>query len=55
MFFINGRILTGAQPYEKFKELIDEELIKAENMFNNGNKKENIYYDIMKKALKKVE
>src|SRR6185436_12092269 len=25
-FFVNGRRLTGAQPLEKFKELIDDEL-----------------------------
>ena len=25
-FFINGRSLSGAQPFEKFKEIIDEEL-----------------------------
>jgi protein-disulfide isomerase len=25
-FFINGRMLSGAQPFEKFKEIIDEEL-----------------------------
>ena len=28
-FFINGRFISGAQPYEKFKALIDEELKKA--------------------------
>jgi protein-disulfide isomerase len=28
-FFINGRMLSGAQPFEKFKELIDEELAAA--------------------------
>lgn len=27
-FFINGRFLSGAQPYESFKRLIDEELRK---------------------------
>ncbi len=27
-FFINGRMLSGAQPYEKIKEVIDEELAK---------------------------
>ncbi|HYD47372.1 MAG TPA: thioredoxin domain-containing protein [Terriglobales bacterium] len=27
-FFINGRMLSGAQPYEKFKEVIDAELAK---------------------------
>lgn len=28
-FFINGRMLSGAQPFEKFKEIIDEELARA--------------------------
>jgi protein-disulfide isomerase len=28
-FFINGRFLNGAQPFEGFKTLIDEELAKA--------------------------
>jgi protein-disulfide isomerase len=28
-FFINGRMLDGAQPFEKFKEIIDEELASA--------------------------
>jgi len=27
-FFINGRLLSGAQPFEKFKEVIDEELAR---------------------------
>src|SRR6185295_9898790 len=25
-FFVNGRMLSGAQPFEKFKEVIDDEL-----------------------------
>ena len=25
-FFINGRLLVGAQPYESFAQVIDEEL-----------------------------
>ena len=29
-FFVNGRFLGGAQPPERFKALIDEELSKAE-------------------------
>jgi protein-disulfide isomerase len=28
-FFINGRMIDGAQPYENFKEIIDEELAAA--------------------------
>ena len=27
-FFINGRVLTGAQPFEAFKQIIDEELAR---------------------------
>lgn len=29
-FFINGRLVAGAQPFESFKSIIDEELTKAE-------------------------
>jgi protein-disulfide isomerase len=28
-FFINGRNISGAQPFDKFKEVIDEELERA--------------------------
>jgi protein-disulfide isomerase len=28
-FFINGRFLSGAQPFEAFKRMIDEELAKG--------------------------
>jgi protein-disulfide isomerase len=28
-FFVNGRMLSGAQPFEKFKEVIDEELARG--------------------------
>lgn len=27
-FFVNGRFLSGAQPFDKFKALIDQELEK---------------------------
>lgn len=30
-FFINGRTLSGAQPFEKFKEIIDEELARPKS------------------------
>ena len=29
-FFVNGRLISGAQPIEKFSEIIDEELASAE-------------------------
>jgi protein-disulfide isomerase len=28
-FFINGRMLSGAQPFEAFKDIIDQELAAA--------------------------
>jgi protein-disulfide isomerase len=28
-FFINGRMLSGAQPFDAFKKIIDEELARA--------------------------
>jgi protein-disulfide isomerase len=30
-FFINGRLLSGAQPYEAFAQIVDEELALAES------------------------
>ena len=30
-FFINGIVLEGAQPFENFKQIIDEELSKIED------------------------
>ena len=35
-FFINGRRLSGAQPYEKFKELIDSQLAIAKDLVAKG-------------------
>ena len=35
-FFINGRFLSGAQPVDDFKALIDEELAKAEALVTLG-------------------
>lgn len=42
-FFINGRRLVGAQPLEKFKSLIDEEMRKAEALVRSGVAKNAVY------------
>jgi protein-disulfide isomerase len=47
-FFINGRRLVGAQPMEKFKTLIDEEIKKAEALLAKGVAAKNIYEEIIK-------
>lgn len=49
-FFINGRRLVGAQPFPKFKELIDEELKKTDAMIKAGVSKADLYAKLMEKA-----
>ncbi len=43
-FFINGRFLSGAQPIDRFKALIDEELKKAEERIADGTPVEDYYH-----------
>jgi protein-disulfide isomerase len=47
-FFINGRRLVGAQPIEKFKTIIDEEIKKAEAMLAKGVAAKDLYNEIIK-------
>ncbi len=54
-FFINGRFLSGARPFEHFKKLIDEELAKAQAMVKKGTSKSKIYGTLMKNAEKSVK
>ncbi len=42
-FFVNGRRLVGAQPFDKFKTVIDEELKKAEDLVAKGTPKKDVY------------
>lgn len=47
-FFVNGRRLSGAQPVEKFKAIIDEEIKKAEELLKKGVSAANIYAELTK-------
>jgi protein-disulfide isomerase len=49
-FFVNGRRLSGAQPFEKFKALVDEELGKAKALVAKGTPRAKVYDEIMKNA-----
>ncbi len=49
-FFINGREFVGAQPFEAFKGMIDEEIKKADAMLAKGVKPDNLYAELMKEA-----
>jgi protein-disulfide isomerase len=42
-FFVNGRFLSGAQPVDAFKKLIDEEKAKADKLIAAGTPKAQVY------------
>lgn len=46
--YINGRQVTGAQPFEAFKATIDEELAKAKKMVDGGTPRANVYAEAIK-------
>jgi protein-disulfide isomerase len=50
-FFINGRFLSGAQPVDKFKEIIDDELKRADKLIKSGVAKKDVYSALTKNAL----
>jgi protein-disulfide isomerase len=49
-FFINGRALSGAQSYEKFKELIDSQLATAKGLVAQGVSRDKVFRELMKTA-----
>jgi protein-disulfide isomerase len=49
-FFINGRFLSGAQPIDNFKNIINEELPKAEALVKSGIKPSQVYAAIIEKG-----
>ncbi|MBX3209176.1 MAG: thioredoxin domain-containing protein, partial [Labilithrix sp.] len=51
-FRINGAELSGAQPFDKFKELIDKELGKANAKIAAGTPKDKIYVEMSKENFK---
>jgi len=50
-FFVNGRAIKGAQPFEKFQALIDEEIKKADALLAKGVKAESLYAELTKNGL----
>lgn len=47
-FFVNGRRLNGAQPIEKFRAVIDEEIVKAEAALARGVAPAHLYDELVK-------
>ncbi|GMV38743.1 MAG: hypothetical protein AMXMBFR64_04590 [Myxococcales bacterium] len=46
--FVNGRQMTGAQPFEAFKALVDEELEKAKKLVDGGTPRGGVYAAVIK-------
>jgi protein-disulfide isomerase len=49
-FFLNGRTLVGAQPFNAFKTVIDDEIKKADGLLAKGTPRARIYETILKDA-----
>jgi protein-disulfide isomerase len=49
-FFINGRKLVGAQPFDRFKAMIDAELARAQALVASGTPAAQVYERIMSTA-----
>src|SRR5262249_30331545 len=49
-FFINGRRLSGAQPFDAFKKIVDEEVAKGKALVAKGVPRAKVYDEIMKDA-----
>ena len=49
-FFINGRSLSGAQPFEAFKAVIDEEIKHADELLKKGTPLDKLYDKIIASA-----
>jgi len=54
-FFINGRKLAGAQPYEKFDEIVSDEIRRAESLVETGVSKNEVYAALTRNAKAKFE
>lgn len=54
-FFINGRRLAGAQPFDKFKAIIDEEIAKADALLRQGTKPAALYDALIKDGVGPAE
>ncbi len=50
-FFINGRNVRGAVPYEEFKRIIDEEVARANRVLKTGIPRSRLYAELTKDGL----
>ncbi|OJH34083.1 thioredoxin [Cystobacter ferrugineus] len=51
-FFVNGREFVGAQPFESFKRIIEDEKARAEKLLASGTKPDALYARLIEEGLK---
>ena len=51
-FFINGRFVSGAMPFDTFKGVIDEQIRKADELLKKGVKQEALYQALVDENVK---
>jgi len=51
-FFVNGREFVGAQPFEAFKKIIEEEKARAEKLLASGTKQADLYAKLIEEGVK---
>ena len=49
-FFVNGRRMVGARPYESFRALVEEERTRARELVARGTPREQVYASLMAAA-----
>jgi len=51
-FFVNGKFISGAMPFETFKGAIDEQIRKADELLKKGTKQEKLYQALVEDNVK---
>jgi protein-disulfide isomerase len=51
-FFVNGKFISGAMPFDTFKGVIDEQIRKAEELLKKGTKQEKLYQALVEDNVK---
>jgi protein-disulfide isomerase len=51
-FFINGKFISGAMPFDSFKSVIDEQIKKADEQLKKGVKHEKLYETLVAENVK---
>ena len=51
-FFINGKFISGAMPFDSFKPVIDEQIKKADELLKKGTRQDALYQTLMDENVK---